>query len=96
MSQSQNMFIQSLVEYSGRFVYPFNPRYTENRPFCKNRNSKKSVPTMFVRGKFRGILIPPSKVYSDSFRVIEIPYEVKYKNNLFYSICGKKYFLLSY
>ncbi|XP_033215396.1 protein Z-dependent protease inhibitor-like [Belonocnema kinseyi] len=76
--QSQNMFIQILFAYSGRFLYPFNPRYTENRPFCKNRDSKKSVPTMFARGKFRGILIPPSTEYSNSFRVIEIPYEEEF------------------
>ena len=70
------MFIRSSFEFNGRFLYPFDQRYTENRPFCKNRDDKESVSTMFVRGKFRGIVIPPRNEYLDSFRVIEIPFKV--------------------
>lgn len=70
------MFIRGSFYFKAQFLYPFDQRYTENRPFCKNSDDKESVPTMYVRGKFRGIVIPPTNEYLDSFRVIEIPYKV--------------------
>lgn len=84
LPQHSDMFIRNSIDFSAQFLYPFNERYTEQRIFCKNRNSEKLVPTMFTRGRFRGIVIPPTNRYLDSFRVIEIPFKNREYSMLIY------------
>lgn len=79
LPQQSDMFIRNSIHFIAQFLYPFNERYTEQRYFYRSRNSEKLVPTMFTRGRFRGIVIPPTNRYLDSFRIIEIPYKVRIK-----------------
>lgn len=84
LPQHSDMFIRNSIQFSAQFLYPFNERYTEQRSFCRSRNSEKLVPTMFTRGRFRGIVVPPTNRYLDSFRIIEIPYKNREYSMLIY------------
>ncbi|XP_043485078.1 antichymotrypsin-2-like [Leptopilina heterotoma] len=84
LPQHSDMFIRNSIQFSAQFLYPFNERYTEQRPFCRSRNSEKLVSTMFTRGRFRGIVVPPTNRYLDSFRIIEIPYKNREYSMLIY------------
>ncbi|XP_051174257.1 antichymotrypsin-2-like [Leptopilina boulardi] len=84
LPQQSDMFIRNSIHFIAQFLYPFNERYTEQRYFYRSRNSEKLVPTMFTRGRFRGIVIPPTNRYLDSFRIIEIPYKNREYSMLIY------------
>ena len=71
ISARTGMILLNAVYFKGNWANRFNESLTKNREFNVNKELKKSVPTMFIKGRFEYQELPEYGV-----KFIKLPYQV--------------------